>query len=331
MKKQITYLILCLFLLSTLVSAGALAKTTSTKASEGNGIVAVFNEVYDGSSMDVNTSASQNYQQIDFMYVAFVHVNYSGNSNNYDPQAPQGALNWENTPYKPGTYSGTGRQYEAAAYKNMYTLAHAVNPNMKFVVSLGWGYNFNDIPTIENNLTNFTNSLVTFIENQKAAGAPIDGFDIDYEQPSFSSTEKFKSVSTAIRTVLDAQGKKDGKHYYFTITPNNTAYLDGETLNSSTYDWINVQSYGYSGDARCPVTNFTVNLKVSPSKVLAGADTQNKANDYIQADNTYKSNNLAGVFGWLFGCIGNIWSPNYSSILTPMYQTTHSATHKSSK
>ena len=335
MKRFTVLFVLLAFMFSVSSGFAAAAKPAATTP----GIVAAFNEVYDGNSTLVNTPSSQNYKQIDFMYVAFVHVNAVG-STNYDANLKLGTLTWENTPYKPSTFSGTGKEWEASAYKNMYTLAHAQNPNMKFIVSLGWGSKFNDIPTIEDNLNTFTQSLVAFIKQQKSDGAPVDGFDIDYETPQFKSTESFNTVAKAIRTALDAQGKLDGKHYYFTISPNNTYNLDGATLNSTCFDWINVQSYQTAPDASCPVTKFiNAPMNVSPSKILAGADTQNSPTDYVQADSNYQKYNLAGVFAWMFGCIGNYnggnwqgtWSPNYTPVLTPMYNTTHPASSKEHK
>lgn len=72
-------------------------------------IVSAFNEVYDGNSALVNTSTAQNYAQINFRYIAFVHVNAKGSSN-YDANLPLGYLDWENIPYKPDNYSDNGKE-----------------------------------------------------------------------------------------------------------------------------------------------------------------------------------------------------------------------------
>lgn len=317
--------IVVLWLAVSVVVSGCGDDGTHSNIPNTAGIVSVFNEVYDGNSTLVNTSSSQDYQQIDFMYIAFVHINNPDYTQNYDPSLPTGALDWENTPHKPSTYAGTGKQWEQSAYCNIYNLAHSKNPDMKFIVSLGWGDGFNDIPTIELNLTTFTNSLIEFITKQHQLGCPIDGFDIDYEVPKFTSNASFQSVSKTIRQALETQGQTDGKHYYFTITPNNKINLDGNTLNTY-FDYVNVQSYGYVGDLYCPVSNF-ISLGVKANKILSGADTQNKGDDYKQAISTFKSDKLAGVFAWIFGCIDNTWSPNYGNVLTPMWNATHPSRH----
>ncbi|MEI6285743.1 MAG: glycosyl hydrolase family 18 protein [Bacillota bacterium] len=327
MQKALILFVLLAMLVSSASGFAATAKPTATTP----GIVAVFNEVYDGNSSTVNTQFTQNYKQIDFMYIAFVHVNSTGNYN-YNSAEPIGTLDWENvTP--PSTYTqGNGRAWEQYAYKNIYTLAHAQNPNMKFIVSLGYGSTLNDLPVIEANLGTFTNSLKAFIAKQKQLGTPIDGFDIDYESPTFSSKQKFITVATAIRKALTEQGTIDNKHYYFTITPNNNSNLDGSTLNN-VFDYVNVQSYNTPPDATVMISTFT-NMGVSASKILAGGDTQNNPTGYNTAINFYKQNNLAGVFSWIFGCIGTYhgynnwtgtWSPDYSAVLTPMYTATHPA------
>ncbi|MEH1828301.1 MAG: glycoside hydrolase family 18 protein [Nostoc sp.] len=154
---------------------------------------------------------------------------------------------------------------------------------LKVLISLGHGSEFNDIPLIEDNLATFAPSVKEFITENN-----LDGFDIDYEFPYFRDNHNFKEVAKKIRAEL-------GNNYLFTITPNNTESLDGITLNTY-FDYVNVQCYEYEKDRKCPISNFTQMEGLSKSKILAGEDIENKE-DINNAVNKYKDHGLgAGLF-----------------------------------
>jgi GH18 family chitinase len=232
------------------------------------GISAVFTEIYDGDSGKANTSSTP-YDKFDILYVAFAHI---------DKTTYQ--LDFEDV--KDG-----GKNAEKQRLANILNLVQPLRTanKIKVVISLGWGEQFNDIPLIEANLSTFAPSVKKFIDDNK-----LDGFDIDYEVPTFSSLSSFQKVASAIREAL-------GKTYLFTITPNNTTNLDGNTLNTY-FDYVNIQSYDCSGDAHCSITEFIKNMTgLSRSKILAGADTDNGEN-IKNAVEKYDDNGIGGIFAW---------------------------------
>jgi GH18 family chitinase len=233
----------------------------------GKGISAVFTQIYDGNSEKVNTSNTP-YSKFDILYVAFAHINQTTFKLDFEDVADGGK---------------EGEKKRLANILDLVQPLRAAN-QLKVVISLGWGNKFNDIPLIEKHLTTFAPSVKEFIVENN-----LDGFDIDYEDPTFSSQRAFQKVAKEIRTAL-------GHNYLFTITPNNTENLDGITLNTY-FDYVNVQCYDAQGDAPCPITNFTEMKGLSKSKILAGADIE-RNEDISNAVMKYKNNGIGGLFAW---------------------------------
>ena len=256
---------------SAKANAAPAAQTCAGTPARQKGVSGVFNEIYDNDFVANNTNAP--YDKFNLMMVAFGHVNAAGE------------LDFENV-------SDGGVAGEKARLATLLSNTKALRDagKLKILMSLGWGTKFNDIPKIEQNPQKFATSVNTFITANN-----LDGFDIDYESPTFSSKQKMADVSIAIRQAI-------GPDKLFTITPNNVTNLVGSTL-SSCYTYVNTQSYNASGDMPFNVSQVTA-LGVPGSMINAGADIENvnayggDKNRVAWAINQYQTLNLNGVFMW---------------------------------
>lgn len=173
------------------------------------------------------------------------------------------------------------------------------NPNMKFIISLGWGHN--DFSLGASNPEQFAASVAQIVDENG-----LDGFDIDYES-DYITTQAFQDVSRALRTALDSlsqdqHSKCYGKKLYLIITPNS-ASLDAGTINTY-YDYVQMQSYDYVHDAYCDPNDF-LTAGVTRSKLLFGRDIENgdtlTCTRYGGVGNVadfVRNNGLGGIMGW---------------------------------
>lgn len=156
-------------------------------------------------------------------------------------------------PYQNGalfTYEA-GQPSEPSRLALLVKTARAANPNVKIIISLGWGKN--DWSYINNDYIHHANifvpSVIQFIRTNQ-----LDGLDIDDESIGSStgsiSQEHFDGVIANLRNALNIASLQDKKPYYLTITPagNNTepGSIVGtqiSKLNSKSFDLINIQSY----------------------------------------------------------------------------------------
>ncbi|MDX2170543.1 MAG: glycoside hydrolase family 18 protein [Deltaproteobacteria bacterium] len=241
----------------------------------GDGISAVFNEIYDG-DFDAN-NANAPYERFDIVYVAFAHIDRTTH-----------ALDFE---------AKVGKQVErerlAALKANTAELRAA--GALKLVISLGWGEqeqvsDDDQTPLLEAYIDEVAPSIRRFVDEYE-----LDGFDIDYETPRFTSAAKFREVAQKVRAAL-------GDDYLFTITPNNTDQLDGAALRRY-FDYVNAQSYNADMDSDFSVGDLT-RIGVPAAMIVAGADIENvnhyqdDANRVAWAINQYDGGRLAGVFIW---------------------------------
>jgi hypothetical protein len=266
-----------------LTNASNLNLTNIDGVLQNQGISAAFTEIYDADSSKVNTKDTP-YNNFDILYIAFAHIN---------PVTMK--LDFEDV--KDG-----GKEAEKQRLANILDLVKPLRAegNIKVVISLGFGYTFNDIPLIEENLSTFVPSVKQFLIDNN-----LDGFDIDYEEPFFTDVNSFRGVAQSIRAEL-------GEEYLFTITPNNTESLDGETLNTY-FDYVNVQSYDSPPNRIFPLTDFTTMPGLSKSKILAGASTDD-GDKIADAVKKYTDNELGGVFAWKLSST-NLEPFNISSLL----------------
>lgn len=249
------------------------------------GTTAVFTQIYNNDSYKVNNRRTP-YKKFDVLYIGFVHVNPKTNKLGFEISSTAGTV-----------------AEQKARLRNIQKLTAPLRRKgkIKLVVSMGFGYKFNDIPRIERHLKIFAPSVKRFLKANK-----LDGFDIDYEEPTFSSVHQANRVSKAIRKQL-------GKKYLFTITPNNTTNLRGSTL-SKYYDYVNVQSYVTDHDKPMPVRKFVKLPGMDRKKLIAGADTEG-GDKISRAIGDYRRYKLGGVFDWQL-------QTNFNRIANQMWQAT---------
>ncbi|MEM9024654.1 MAG: glycosyl hydrolase family 18 protein, partial [Bacteroidota bacterium] len=139
---------------------------------------------------------------ISTLYAAFAHAYPTGNMKGATLQLEQ------------------GQPEEPDRLRLLNSVARQVNPDIKILISLGWGHQ--DWTYIAADFifgyNLFPDSVVALIREYG-----LDGFDIDDESINGSSgyitQQQFNAVVANIRAALDAASSEDGKPYYFTITP----------------------------------------------------------------------------------------------------------------
>jgi GH18 family chitinase len=173
--------------------------------------------------------------------------------------------------------------------------ALAVNPNMKFIVSLGWGVDSNDFGNGAKSPTEFASSVGDIVADNQ-----LDGFDIDFERTTITA-EAFRETSQALRSELDTRGKAMGKKLYLTITPGEMGF-DMAAVNQH-YDYLQMQSYDSDGDLEFKPKDV-VGHGVASAKILFGRDIESgdtlAAKRYRIPDVVayVTKNGLAGLMGW---------------------------------
>lgn len=182
-----------------------------------------------------------------------------------------------------------GQPDEPARLQLLCSVARNANPNIKILISLGWGHN--DWTYISEDYTsganNFPASVVALIREYG-----LDGFDIDDEGINGSSgyitQPDFDAVVGNIRKALDTAGQADGKSYYLTITPAfGTAQVTQG--NMGNFDLINTQCYGGSYPSQ-----FTA-LGYPAGQIAWGIDSEGCSSPF-PSPSEYQG--LAGIFNW---------------------------------
>jgi len=149
------------------------------------------------------------------------------------------------------------------------------NPNV--VVSLGWGKQ--DIPMIEGCPVKFAKSVARFV-----AQNGLRGFDIDHENPPFSSEQHFITVSALLRNALPFP-------LLLTLTPAALYNVHIPTVNLM-YDLVNVQSYWSN-------VEYFVEAGLRTDTLFAGVDIES-GEPFEDAVAQVKAFKLAGAFAWTF-------------------------------
>jgi chitinase len=199
-----------------------------------------------------------------------------------------------------------GQPLEAAHIAEVMLVAKAVNPQILFLISLGWGKNDwtyinTDYETWEktggHNIQNFAFgwSIVKMLRAFK-----LDGFDIDDESINGSSgyitQENFTAVVGLIRAVLNQAGKEDGKTYYFTITPAfGTALITND--NIVNFDLVNTQNYG-----DCSYIDFQSYPNANIGKFAYGVLSEGSPGTL---PTPAEIAGMAGAFNWSFSADSN--------------------------
>ncbi len=195
-----------------------------------------------------------------------------------------------------------GQPHEPARLALLVQSARVGNPNIKILISLGWGKN--DWSYINNDYVNHANifvpSVIQFIRNNH-----LDGLDIDDESIGDSSGSipqaHFDGVIANLRNALNYASLQDGKPYYLTITPAGNNDEPGgieatqiDVLNAKIFDLINIQTYFADGNWGKIFFNALITIGYPKKQIANGIDTQetNCAPDYPPYIG------LAGIFNW---------------------------------
>lgn len=149
--------------------------------------------------------------------------------------------------------------------------ARKANPNIKILVTLGYGANeitqifAKDKSQWQQNATDFANNLMMYLKQYD-----LDGFDVDWESPlAFAgNSQQFALLFTAIRAAFNTQSR----YYYLTLSPASVGTLDAATINSA-FDFVSLQIYsGFT----CP--DEYIAAGVSKDKLAYGAKFESKGN-----------------------------------------------------
>lgn len=225
------------------------------------------------------------FDEVSGLFVAFAHAY---------PQQNGAILNYEQ-----------GQVDEPLRLAQLVQAARLANPNIKILISLGWGKDdWTYINTDYVNRANlFVPSVIQFIRSNQLDGFDIDDESINVPPPDSSgmiSQENFDGVIANLRNALNEASLQDGKPYYLTITPagnNENGGLEQtqvDALNAPSFDLINIQSY-YNGDPNFGENFFDALLFIGypPLQIANGIDTEVSCNP---AYPPYQG--LAGLFNW---------------------------------
>ena len=184
-----------------------------------------------------------------------------------------------------------GQPEEPERLRLLVQVARQANPNIKILISLGWGKNDWDYigADYQSGANRFPASVVELIRSYG-----LDGFDIDDESIGGSSGSisrwDFEGVVRNIRNALDQTSAEDGKPYFFTITPaDGTGQVTRE--NMGYFDLINCQCYG----GTYPV-EFT-EMGYPKQQIAWGIDSEGCEAGLPPSD---EYEGLAGIFNWSF-------------------------------
>lgn len=195
-----------------------------------------------------------------------------------------------------------GQPDEPARLALLVRAAHAVNPHIKILISLGWGKN--DWTPINSDYVNHANvfvpSVIQFIRANH-----LDGIDIDDESIGESSgsipQDNFDGVIANLRNALNYASLQDGKPYYLTITPAGNNKQPGgiestqvDTINAKSFDIINIQTYFANGEWGIDFFDALIAIGYPKKQIANGIDVQETNCNpdfppYI---------GLAGMFNW---------------------------------
>jgi GH18 family chitinase len=165
--------------------------------------------------------------------------------------------------------------------------ARAKNPNIKILISLGWGAN--DAGNAAKTPDPFADSVRALVQNCK-----LDGFDIDFESMDVTAAAML-TLAQRIRAAL--QKVTPARPMVMTITP---AQIDG--LNKAVlqaFDFTMPQTYDHGGNGTT-ATWYEKQLG-SYSRIVYGLNSEGyigESDDPVKFANEAKKNKAAGIFAW---------------------------------
>lgn len=264
-------------------------KITATKALPSSTFplpyAGTFYPIYNsgaGQWLPPNQSPIPPFNRVSAIFVAFAHTYAQRNG---------AIINYEQ-----------GQPDEPARLALLVQAAHAANPNIKILISLGWGKN--DWTPINSDYVNHANvfipSVIQFIRTNH-----LDGIDIDDESIGESSGSipqaNFDGVIANLRNALNYASLQDGKPYYLTITPAGNNEEPGgientqvDTINVTSFDLINIQTYFADGQWGIDFFDALVAIGYPKKQIANGIDVQetNCNSDFPPYIG------LAGMFNW---------------------------------
>jgi chitinase len=204
----------------------------------------------------------RNYHVRDIPAARLTHINYAfakivnGECALHDPYAAIDKA-YPGDKWDAGALRGNFKQLQLLKQKN---------PHLKTLISVGgWTLSgpFSDVALTTATRAKFARSCVAFMLKYG-----FDGVDIDWEYPVSGGLEGNKTraadkqnytlLLAELRRQLDAQSKKDRKHYLLTIAApaGPQTYRNLELDRIAAYlDWINLMTYDFHG-GWSPLTNF---------------------------------------------------------------------------
>jgi hypothetical protein len=303
----------CLFLtrlglaLVLFAASGCSDSSDSSTVDDANPLVTQFFAIFNDDRADNFHAAlalEPPFQQWDITFIAFLHTfdragtyvadyeNARGHDDDGEPIAPA-----------PG-------DADPDRIRQLIDAALAVNPRMKFIVSLGWGRD--DFENGAKNPAAFAASVGDIVEENH-----LDGFDVDYESVDMNEAT-FRTVSRALRDELDARGRAMGKRLLLTITPAQTDGLDFAAVDQH-YDYVQMQTYDASDDQSFAPSHI-VGKGIPGSKILfgrdiEGGDTLISSRYHIPDVTAYvRKNGLAGLMGWRVNAGNQLTAPYFSGV-----------------
>lgn len=224
--------------------------------------------------------------KVNTIYIAFAHAY---------PKENGAILNYE-----------LGQAAEPENLALLVKVAREQNPQVKILISLGWGKNDWSYIAADyaNNANLFVPSVISFIRDNNLDGFDIDNEDIGVEQSSgYISQSNFDSVIFNLRKALDQAALEDNKSYYLTITPagNNDAESGGivntevDTANVNSFNLINIQTYYEEFDEDWSTVFMAELLKTGyPKNRIANGISTEKCNPGVFPEYL----GYAGLFNW---------------------------------
>jgi hypothetical protein len=169
---------------------------------------------------------------------------------------------------------------DLARIDRLVKTARAKNPDIKILLSLGWGEKSNDVGNAAKTPDVFAASVKALIERHS-----LDGFDIDYESVNVTP-DKMLSLTKSLRNALTSDK-------IMTITPAEKTSLTSEILGY--FDFVMPQTYG--GNPNSDLAQDLKKLLHSYSKIVFGLSSE-ASNDPTVYARTAKDNKAAGIFAW---------------------------------
>lgn len=269
--------------------------TTSLKQAQ------YFGAIFDGegdNNSDVWDSlwvTTPPFEKLDILLVAFAHTVV-------DPTTGKYVLGfWDQNPVIPDG---------ATRLKTVVSTARAVNPNIKILISLGYGSA--DLGNACQNIDIFSASVVAFIKKFN-----LDGFDIDYEEFTGLNQNNVDQIFQSLGTALHTTG------YLFSMSPAFGTQCMNAT-NMENFDFVFPQTYGGTSISEIQ------GLGVPDSKIFNACHTEGAGtieNENNLCDQSVKNAaGLGGVFNWRMDANYNKqtqnWDWNWNAI-TELYNQMH--------